>query len=113
MACRRRIPAFVTLAKTIRANRNRILAAVKLGLSISKLEGINSRIRLINHRGYGHHSAAALIAMIYLCCSGITVKLPTEKVRSPSISPLRAQTAAVLQSTSHQGQKRLPRSSPA
>ncbi len=29
-----------------------------------------------NHRGYGHHSAAALIAMIYLCCGGITVTLP-------------------------------------
>ncbi len=33
---------------------------------------------LINHRGYGHHSAAALISMIYLCCGGITVQLPTE-----------------------------------
>jgi len=78
-ACRCRIPAFVTLAKTVRANRERILAAVELGLSNSKLEGINSKIRLINHRGYGHHSAAALIAMIYLCCGGITVQLPTER----------------------------------
>ena len=78
-ACRCRIPAFVTLAKTVRANRDRILAAIELGLSNSKLEGINSKIRLINHRGYGHHSAAALIAMIYLCCGGITVQLPTER----------------------------------
>jgi transposase len=78
-ACRCRIPAFVTLSKTIRANRDRILAAVELGLSNSKLEGLNSKIRLINHRGYGHHSAAALIAMIYLCCGGITVQLPTER----------------------------------
>ncbi len=54
------------LSRTIRANRDRILAAVELGLSNSKLEGLNSKIRLINHRGYGHHSAAALIAMIYL-----------------------------------------------
>ncbi|MBK5229133.1 MAG: ISL3 family transposase, partial [Actinobacteria bacterium] len=65
-ACRCRIPAFVKLSKTIRANRDRILAAVELGLSNSKLEGINSKIRLINHRGYGHHSAAALLSMIYL-----------------------------------------------
>jgi transposase len=78
-ACRCRIPAFVTLSKTIRANRDRVLAAVELGLSNSKLEGLNSKIRLINHRGYGHHSAAALIAMIYLCCGGITVELPTER----------------------------------
>jgi transposase len=78
-ACRCRIPAFVTLSRTIRANRARILAAVELGLSNSRLEGLNSKIRLINHRGYGHHSAAALIAMIYLCCGGITVQLPTER----------------------------------
>ena len=75
-ACRSRIPAFVTLSRTVRANRERILAAVELGLSNSKLEGLNSKIRLINHRGYGHHSAAAVIAMIYLCCGGITVELP-------------------------------------
>lgn len=78
-ACRSRIPAFLTLSKTIRVNRDRILAAVELGLSNSKLEGLNSKIRLINHRGYGHHSAAALIAMIYLCCGGITVELPTQR----------------------------------
>jgi len=75
-ACRSRIPAFLTLSRTVRANRERILAAVELGLSSSKLEGLASKIRLINHRGYGHHSAAALIGMIYLCAGGITVKLP-------------------------------------
>jgi hypothetical protein len=51
----------------------------RTGLSNSKLEGLNSKVRLINHRGYGHHSAAALISMIYLCCGGITVQLPTER----------------------------------
>ncbi len=75
-ACRSRIPAFLTLSRTVRANRERILAAVELGLSNSKLEGLNSKIRLINHRGYGHHSAAALIALIYLCAGGITIELP-------------------------------------
>ena len=75
-ACRSRIPAFIRLSQTVRVNRERILAAVELGLSNSKLEGLNSKIRLINHRGYGHHSAAALIAMIYLCCGGVTVELP-------------------------------------
>ena len=78
-ACRSRIPAFVALSKTVRANRDRILAAVELGLSNSKLEGLNSKIRLINHRGYGHRSVPALIAMIYLCCGGITIELPTER----------------------------------
>lgn len=76
-ACRSRIPAFVTLSKTVRANRERVLAAIELHLSNSKLEGLNSKIRLINHRGFGHHSAPALIAMIYLCCGGLTIQLPT------------------------------------
>ena len=80
-ACRCRIPAFVALSKTIKAQPERILAAVELGLSNSKLEGLNSKIRLINHRGYGHHRAAALIAMIYLCAGGIIIELPMD--RSP------------------------------
>jgi len=78
-ASRSRISEFVWLSKIIRRHREGILAAVELGLSNSKLEGLNSKIRLINHRGYGHHSAAAVIAMIYLCCGGITVELPTER----------------------------------
>jgi len=79
-ASRSRIPAFVKLAKTARKNRERILAAIELNLSNSKLEGLNSKIRLINHRGYGHHSAEAVIAMIYLCCGGLTIELPTSKL---------------------------------
>jgi len=79
-ASRSRIPAFVKLAKTVRKNRERILAAIELNLSNSKLEGLNSKIRLINHRGYGHHSAEAIIAMIYLCCGGLTIELPTSSV---------------------------------
>jgi transposase len=78
-ACRSPIPASINLSRTIRAHRERILAAIELGLSNSKLEGLASKVRLINHRGYGHHSAAALISMIYLCCGGITVQLPTER----------------------------------
>ena len=68
------------LAKTVRKNRERILAAIKLHLSNSKLEGLNSKIRPINHRGYGHHSAEAVIAIIYLCCGGLTIELPTSSV---------------------------------
>ncbi len=77
-ACRCRIPEFVAFSQIVRAHRLAVLAAVELGMSNSRLEGLNSKIRLINHRGYGHHSAAAVIAMIYLCCGGITIELPTE-----------------------------------
>lgn len=51
------------------------LGAVELVLQ-AEMRRPNSRIRLINHGGYGRHSAAAVIAMIPLCCSGLTVTLP-------------------------------------
>ena len=41
-----------------------------------RLEALNSRVRLISHRAHGFHSADALIAMVYLCCSGIQIDLP-------------------------------------
>jgi transposase len=78
-ATRSRIPAFVNLARTIRRNFEGIIAAVELGLSNSRLEGINSKIRVIQRRGYGHHSAEALTSMIYLCLGGITITLPTQR----------------------------------
>ena len=72
-----RIPALTKVAKTVRKNRERILAAIELGHSNSNLEGLNSKIRLIYHRGCGHHSAEAIIALKYLCCGWLTIELPT------------------------------------
>lgn len=78
-ATRSRIPAFVNLARQIRRNFEGIVAAVELGLSNSRLEGVNARIRLIQRRGYGYHSVDALAAVIHLCLGGITVQLPTQR----------------------------------
>jgi len=75
-ASRSRLKPFVRLARTLRAHRDGILAAVRLGLSNGRLEGLNSKIRLISHRSYGFHSADALIALVYLCCTGIDIELP-------------------------------------
>jgi transposase len=75
-ASRSRLRPFVRLARTLRAHRHGILAAIGLGLSNGRLEGLNSKIRLISHRSFGFHSADALIALIYLCCTGITIDLP-------------------------------------
>ncbi len=49
---------------------------IRLGLSNGRLEGLNSRIRLISHRSFGFHSAAPLVALVYLCCGGVTVTPP-------------------------------------
>jgi len=42
----------------------------------SRLEGLNSKIRLISHRSFSFHSAAPLIALVYLCCGGLVVTPP-------------------------------------
>ena len=75
-ASRSRLRPFVALARTLRGQRAGILAAIRLGLSNGRLEGLNSKIRLISHRSFGFHSAAALIALVYLCCAGVVIELP-------------------------------------
>jgi transposase len=75
-ASRSRLEPFVRLARTIRRHRDGILNAIRLGLNNGRLEGLNSRIRLISHRSFGFHSATPLIALVYLCCTGIAIPLP-------------------------------------
>jgi len=57
-ASRSRLKPFVKLARTIREHRDGILAAIRLGLSNARLEGLNSTVRLISHRSFGFHSPA-------------------------------------------------------
>ena len=75
-ATRSRLEPFVKLARTIRKHREGILSAIELGVSNGRLEGINNKIGVIKHRAYGFHSADALIAMVFLCCSAIEIRLP-------------------------------------
>jgi transposase len=75
-ASRSRLTPFVKLARTIRRHRAGILAAIRLGLSNGRLEGLNSRIRLISHRSFGFHSASPLVALVYLCCTGLVIDHP-------------------------------------
>ena len=75
-ASRSRLKPFVRLARTLREHRDGILAAIRLGLSNGRLEGLNSKIRLISHRAFGFHSADPLIALVYLCCAAVTIELP-------------------------------------
>jgi transposase len=75
-ASRSKLKPFVKLARTIRKHREGVIAAVRLGISNGRLEGLNSKVRLISHRSFGFHSAAPLIALVYLCCGGIEIDLP-------------------------------------
>lgn len=65
---------FVKAAKTIRAHLDGIVAYVATGLSNGRAEGMNGKIRSITRRSFGFHSAWNLIAMIFLCCSGLALR---------------------------------------
>ena len=75
-ASRSKLKPFVKLARTIRRHRTGILSAIRLGLSNGRLEGLTSKVRLISYRSFGFHSAAPLIALVYLCCGGLVVTPP-------------------------------------
>jgi transposase len=75
-ASRSKLKPFVKLARTIRRHRDGILAAIRLGLSNARLEGLNSKVRLISHRSFGFHGPDPLIALIYLCAGGIIIDPP-------------------------------------
>jgi transposase len=70
---------FEKLARTVSEHSEGILAYVQTRLSNGRTEGTNGKIRTITRRSYGFHSAENLIALIYLCCSGITL-LPVLKL---------------------------------
>jgi transposase len=75
-ASRSQLRPFVKLARTIRRYREGILAAIRLGLSNARLEGLNSKVRLISHRSFGFHGSEPLIALIHLCAGGIVIEPP-------------------------------------
>lgn len=68
------LPAFVTVARTIRKHLVDIVAYVRYRLSNGVVEGLNNKARLLTRRAYGFHSASATIAMIMLSCTGIDLQ---------------------------------------
>lgn len=70
-ARRSRLAPFVKLARTIATHAEGILAYIRTGLSNGRTEALNGKVRTLTRRAYGFHSASALIALIYLCCSGL------------------------------------------
>lgn len=72
-AARSRLAPFQKAARTIGKYAEGILAYVATGLSNGRSEGLNGKVRTITRRSYGFHSASSLIAMIFLCCTGLTL----------------------------------------
>jgi transposase len=77
-ASRSRLEALIKLARTLRRHRAGILAAIRLGLNNGRLEGLNSRIRLISHRSFGFHSADPLIASSTSAAPALSSSFPGE-----------------------------------
>jgi transposase len=75
-ASRSRLKPFVRIARTIREHRHGILAYVSYRLTNGVVEGFNNRLRMVARRAFGFHSSKPLIAMLFLCCGGITLNAP-------------------------------------
>ena len=75
-ASRSRLSAFVRVGRTIRKHLDDIVSYIRWGLTNGIVEGLNNKIRVITHRSYGFHSASALIGMIMLCCTNISLVPP-------------------------------------
>jgi len=70
-AVRSRLEPFRGLAHTLRDHLDGILAYIRSRVSNARTEALNGKTRTITRRSYGFHSPASLIALIFLCCSGL------------------------------------------
>jgi transposase len=73
-AQRSRLEPFKKLARTVKQHFEGILAYIPERLNNGRTEGMNGKIRTITRRSYGFHGPENLIALIYLCCSGIALQ---------------------------------------
>ena len=77
-AQRSRLTPFVRCARTMRQRRDLILNALEHGISNGRVEGLNTKVRLLVRRAYGFHSADAALALVMLAAGPINLQLPHE-----------------------------------
>ncbi|MET8532149.1 ISL3 family transposase [Streptomyces sp. NPDC005065] len=75
-ARRCRIDAFVSLQRRIMRHYDAIRSALITGMSNGLIESTNTKTRLIIRRGFGFHSADAIIALVMLTLAGDKPTLP-------------------------------------
>lgn len=75
-ARRCRINSFVDLQRRIRRHYQAICAALTTGMSNGLIESTNTKTRLIIRRGFGFHTADAIIALVMLTLAGDRPTLP-------------------------------------
>jgi transposase len=76
-AARSKLKPFVKLARSVRAHRQDIYAALIHGLSNARTEATNTKLRLLTRLAYGFHSHAPLIALAMLKLGGLCPPLPS------------------------------------
>lgn len=72
-----RLPAFVKAARTMRDRRGLIVNAFEHGISNGRIEGLNTKVRLIVRRAYGFHFAEAALDLVMLACGPSPSPCPT------------------------------------
>jgi len=75
-ARRCQISSYVELARKVTSHRDGIEAALTHRLSNARVEGLNTRIRLLIRRAFGFRSPGALISVALLCFGGYCPPLP-------------------------------------
>ncbi len=78
-ARRSRLAPFTKVARTMRDRRQLIVNALEHRISNGRVEGTNTKVRLLIRRAYGFHSADAALALVMLACGPITLTLPHEQ----------------------------------
>ena len=78
-ASRSRLAPFVKVARTIRERMDLILNAIEHGISNGRVEGLNTKVRLMVRRAYGFHSAEAALALVMLAAGPVKVVLPHQR----------------------------------
>lgn len=85
-AQRSRLAPFVKVARTMRLRRDLLLNAIEHGISNGRVEGMNTKVRLLIRRAYGFHSADAALALVMLAAGPIDLKLPHERAAEKKVA---------------------------
>lgn len=79
-ARRCRLKPFIELYYKIKRHKEAILATVKIGLSNTRIESMNNKIKGIIRKAYGFRNINNMYDMILIVCSNLAkqIKLPHE-----------------------------------
>ena len=75
-ASRSKLEPFVRVARAIRKNREGIDCALVHELSNARVEGTNTKLRLLTRLAYGFHSHEPLVALAMVKLGGLCPPLP-------------------------------------